>query len=37
MRSHARISISPAGIALPCTWETVILRRSRQRLMFSKK
>jgi hypothetical protein len=37
MRSHAQISISAAEIALPCTEAMVILRRSRQRRVFSKK
>ena len=36
-QSQAQISIRPAEIALPCTWAMVILRRSRQRQVFSKK
>ena len=37
IRSHAHISISPAAYTGPCTWATVILRRLRQRRVFSKK
>ena len=37
MRSQAHISISPAAKTGPCTWAIVILRRERQRLVFSKK
>ncbi len=37
IRSHAHISISPAAYTFPWTCATVILRRLRQRLVFSKK
>ena len=36
IRSQAHISISPAAYTAPCTWATVILRRLRQRRVFSK-
>ena len=37
MRSQAHMSISPAANTVPCTWAIVILRRFRQRSVFSKK
>lgn len=37
IRSQAQINISPAEIALPCTWAIVILRKSRQRQVFFEK
>ena len=37
IRSQAHISIRPAANTVPCTWAMVILRRLRQRRVFSKK
>ena len=34
IRSHAHMSMRPAAYTVPCTWAIVILRRSRQRLVF---
>ena len=37
IRSHAHMSMRPAEKTSPWTWATVILRRLRQRRVFSKK